>query len=119
MDSKRAERLATEIPRKSFHLLASVSSIVLDKISITFMKVFGFAFLCIGFWIAILELVRLRYENVNQLFIKYCGSMMRKSEQHEMTGIPAFMCGLGLTLLLFGKKTAEYALYSLFLLRSY
>lgn len=54
----------------------------------------------------ILENIRIRSERLNQMALSLLGPFMRESERHQISGMPFYALGVGLSLLLFEEKLA-------------
>lgn len=52
------------------------------------------------------DLVRMRFDNVNQIVLKVLGPFMRKSEESGFSGLPFYALGAGLSILFFSKHIA-------------
>lgn len=52
------------------------------------------------------DLIRMRFDNVNQIVLKVLGPFMRKSEESGFSGLPFYALGAGLSILFFSKHIA-------------
>lgn len=112
---ERAQALAAEVSRKSFHMLGSICGILLHKVSVQATKKAGIVLCLAACHILVFEALRINVQPVNRVYQRLFGSLMRAEEKNKITGMTSFFFGLGLSLCLFSKQAAEFALYSLFL----
>lgn len=94
------------ILRKIWHILCGVS--VLATYYISGQDIMYFGWFCISVAVGgfTVDLVRMRFDNVNQIVLKVLGPFMRKSEESGFSGLPFYALGAGLSILFFSKHIA-------------
>lgn len=92
-----------ELRRKAIHIvwgLIPVSYMVIEQRTII-LSLCVLTFCCL-----ITELFRLRFQSVNQLFVRIFGSMLRKNEHHHFTSLAYYLMGSLLSVFFFEKILA-------------
>ena len=67
-------------------------------------------YLVLFFVVLGLDLMRLRLRVVNRFIFQKFGSFIRASEEHKLTGTPAYVLGIGLSLYLYRSNIATAAI---------
>lgn len=101
-----SDRSDLHILRKIWHILCGVS--VLATYYISGQDIMYFGWFCISVAVGgfTVDLVRMRFDNVNQIVLKVLGPFMRKSEESGFSGLPFYALGAGLSILFFTKHIA-------------
>lgn len=103
-------RSDVHIIRKLWHILTGLSGLAvyyflsLDEM---FVAHFLMSLAFVGF---ALELIRLKFEKVNVLAIKFMGLFMRESEKTKMSGLPFYALGVSLALYFYPFDIAMMAI---------
>ncbi|AET37714.1 diacylglycerol kinase Ecym_1490 [Eremothecium cymbalariae DBVPG len=101
-----------EVPRKVFHSSIGFVTLYLYTQNVDYKKVkwpLMVAFIIIG----AVDMIRLRNPDINKLYCRFVGALMRKKEIHTYNGVLWYLLGLVIS---FGFFSKDVGLISLFLL---
>lgn len=94
------------ILRKMWHILCGVS--VLSAYYLSEENIIVYGWFCVSVALAgfTTDLLRMKYEKMNQMTVKFMGPLMRKSEMNGFSGLPFYALGGGLAIFFYEKHIA-------------
>lgn len=107
------QRNDLHVIRKLWHIFAGLTGLSIYFFSGLSIEFITYTLLTIGGLSFILELLRLRFAQMNEFVIKVMGPFMRESERSSFSGLPFYALGVGLSLLFFSERIAILAIFFL------
>ena len=108
-----AQKSDLHLKRKLWHVLTGIGAVLITVLFHFDSYDAAFAAFLIGFSGLCFELVRLRKEKVNQLFISFARGVLRERERTQISGFTYYCFGVSLTFFLFPYKLAFLAVFFL------
>ncbi len=95
--------------RKLVHVISGLGIILIYLLTSIEARQFSYIVLGASLVFTIIEVLRLKIESVNQVFVAACRSVLRDTEINSFTGTPLFLLGIGLSFLCFDEQIALLA----------
>lgn len=97
------------ILRKVVHIFAGLGIALVYLLTNIDSLLFSYIVLGASAAFTFLELLRLKFDGLNQVFVNACRFVLRDSEVNSFTGTPLFLLGIGLSFFCFDEQIALLA----------
>jgi diacylglycerol kinase (CTP) len=94
------------ILRKIWHILCGVSVLSAYYLSNQEIVIYGWFCVSVALFGFTIDLLRMKFDSMNQMTVKVLGPLMRKSEENGFSGLPFYALGAGLSIFFFEKHIA-------------
>lgn len=111
MDSiyKFPTKFEPHVLRKLLHVVSGLGIVLIYLFTDIEATLFSYIVLGLSAVFTIIEILRLKFDGINQVFISSCRHILRDTEVKGFTGTPLFLLGIGLCFLLFDEQIALLA----------
>ena len=97
------------ILRKLVHIISGLGIVLIYLLTNIDSLLFSYIVLGASALFTLIEILRLKFDDLNQVFVNACRSVLRDSEVNGFTGTPLFLLGIGLSFLAFDEQIALLA----------
>ncbi|WP_162929504.1 diacylglycerol/polyprenol kinase family protein [Halobacteriovorax sp. BALOs_7] len=97
------------ILRKLVHIISGLGIVLIYLLTNIDSLLFSYIVLGASALFTLIEILRLKFDGLNQVFVNACRSVLRDSEVNGFTGTPLFLLGIGLSFLAFDEQIALLA----------
>jgi diacylglycerol kinase (CTP) len=105
------KRSDLHLARKGWHMLTGCTGLTgyffsAEFLSIERQTVWAYSLIAVAVMGFLVDSLRIRFESLNEIVLKFMGPFMRASEQKGYSGLPFYALGVGLSLFFFEEKIA-------------
>lgn len=97
------------ILRKLVHVISGLGIVLVYLLTNIDSLLFSYVVLGASALFTLIEILRLKLDGLNQVFVNACRFILRDSEINGFTGTPLFLLGIGLSFLIFDEQIALLA----------